>query len=161
MADTSVSHVSAAMNDWKPSAHPNVMFAPTGNRLVDDQAKRSVGLNLSGFEPSKVTLAKRMEQQKAEQENTERKKAAVKEAEKAVVKKATSAVPRVNERYPPFRLAEVEKKKPVPDGPRGDEQYMPLRPGESLWDPNMDPRRYSNLLGGWGKPDTRPWRRNK
>jgi len=52
------------------------------------------------------------------------------------------------------------RKKPVPDGPRGDEQYMPLRPGESLWDPNMDPRRYSNLLGGWGKPPGK-WRRNK
>lgn len=75
------------MNNWKPPAHPGAMFAPTGNRLVYDQAKRLVGLNLSGFEPSKVTLAKRMERQKAEQEKTERKKAAVKEAEKVVVKR--------------------------------------------------------------------------
>jgi len=128
-----------------------------GNRLVDGKTKR---FGLGGFEPTKVTLAKREEAQKAEQEKAERKKAAAKEAEKVVVNKATPTIPKVNERHPPSRLAEVARKKPVPDGPRGDEQYMPLRPGESLWDPNMDPRRYSNLLGGWGKPPGK-WRRNK
>jgi len=128
-----------------------------GNRLVDGKTKR---FSLGGFEPTKVTLAKREERQKAEQEKAEQEKAAAKETEKVVVKKATPTVPEVKERCLPVHLAEVERKKPVPDGPRGDEQYMPLRPGESLWDPNMDPRRYSNLLGGWGKPPAK-WKRNK
>ena len=128
-----------------------------GNRLFDSKTKR---FDLGGFEPISVTLAKREERQKAEQEKAERKKAAAKEAEKVMVKKAAPIAPKINERYPPFRLAEVERKKPVSDGPRGDEQYMAFRPGESLWDPNMDPRRYSNLLGGWGKPPAK-WRRNK
>ncbi|KAI4936639.1 hypothetical protein J4E85_001973 [Alternaria conjuncta] len=143
------------MDNSRSSAHHGAMFL--GNRLVDGKTKR---FDLGGFEPTSVTLAKREERQKAEQEKAERKKAAAKEAVKVVVNKAAPTVPKVNERYPPFRLAEVERKKPVPDGPRGDEQYMPLRPGESLWDPNMDPRRYSNLLGGWGKPPAK-WRRNK
>jgi len=144
------------MDNSRSSAHHGAMFLG-GNRLVDGKTKR---FDLGGFEPTKVTLAKREERQKAEQEKVERKKAAAKEAEKVLVKKAAPIVPNVNERHPSFRLAEVERKKPVPDGPRGDEQYLPLRPGESLWDPNMDPRRYSNLLGGWGKPPGK-WRRNK
>ncbi|KAI4653361.1 hypothetical protein J4E93_001127 [Alternaria ventricosa] len=144
------------MDNSRSSAHPSAMFFG-GNRLVDDKTKR---FDLGGFEPTKVTLAKREERQKVEQEKAERKRAAAQEAKKVVVNKAAPTVPKVNERYPPFRLAEVGRKKPVPDGPRGDEQYMPLRPGESLWDPNMDPRRYSNLLGGWGKPPAN-WRRNK
>ncbi|KAI4702981.1 hypothetical protein J4E81_001854 [Alternaria sp. BMP 2799] len=156
ITDTSASHLSAAMDNSRSSAHHGAMFLG-GNRFIDSKTKR---FDLGGFEPTKVTLAKREERQKAEQEKAERKKAAAKEAEKVVVKNANPTVPKVNEQYPPFRLTEVERKKLVPDGPRGDEQYMPLRPGESLWDPNMDPRRYSNLLGGWGKPPSK-WRRNK
>jgi hypothetical protein len=47
----------------------------------------------------------------------------------------------------------VVVKKSDPRLPKVDEQLLWLGPGESLWDPTMDPIRFNNILGGWGATD--------
>jgi hypothetical protein len=108
----------SAVGQMTASLYP---AAPTGSRLVDDKSNRFVNVNLSGFESTNATLAKKIEVRET----------VVKELDVVVVKKA------------------------APQPHNSNEQYQPLGPGELLWDPKMDPVRFNNILGGWGKSDNR------